>query len=356
MDVPFGLKKEDLYKVLAIAFVVFFLLSGYTTGLLAGNKNPGVVSTGYENGTINVNATLIKYDPYIVTDASGPIEGISNFSDVDDIILSPDGYVVALKTTENITGIYSELKKMNISGVTNAAVNLDAGAQLQTSNGTTVELSAATVTVLLEPIFKENEKINMNIYVITKDGRILGNSKVAYLQPDVKQIEVNATISFIEQTTTYIIPWEQRMDYSEMLMEIKVEYGSGNVSIVRNDYVIGSIESGSNISYVVGIISDKVFVGNNTDRTQILNDIEGVSFPDSTLIIKGDSSDDERFESLESSTAYFYGLIVKDGEDEILASFTSSNKYELGDEIKINAEAAVIGDKIYTIEKVIEME
>lgn len=351
MEVSDLLKKENVLKAVAIVVVLFFLFSDFAVGVLGGkgshttsNETPGVFE-----GDAVANATIDAYEPYILTDSRNAslADWMRSLPGVDEVLSTSQGYVVSLKTADNITGIYAYLQSRNVSGTAKAVLSLPSGAEITTKNGTE-RVSGAGITTNLEPVFEPGETITIRLFVRVEEKRIIAYGAATVL-PSQKELERNATIVALAESGTAIrIPWESRYDaqVADALANLTAEYGQDNVSYSKKDFVVANL-SGAKPSYVTFVAGDTIFVGNMTNRPQVENDLgNATSFPDSFITVKADL---QEFGAFAVSHSYVYNARIDEGGKPMFFALQGGTLYAQNDTVGVLISAYAIKDRIVSI-------
>ncbi len=350
MEVSDLLKKENILKVVAVALVLVFLFSDFTVSFLGGKggENGDNETPGIWEGDAVANATIDAYEPYIVTDTRNAslADEMRSLPGVDEVISTSQGYVVSLKTADNITGIYAYLESRDVSGTAKAMLSLPSGVEITTQNGTE-RVSGGGITTNLEPVFEQGETITIRFFVRVEDRRITAYGAATVI-PSQKELERNATIVALAESGTVIrIPWENRYDASvaDALANLTAEYGQDNVSYSRKDFVVANI-SGAKPSYVTFVAGDTVFLGNMTNRSQVENDLGNATFPESFISVKGNVSE---FGAFAVSHSYVYNAKIDEGGKPMFFALQGGTLYSQNDTVGVVISAYAIKDRIVSI-------
>ncbi len=348
-------KKENIYKVLVVGFVLVFIFSSFSIDFF-GNKKENQNTSDYFQVETIVNATIIEYQSYIITNLRNDsiAQSLKTFPNVENVISTSQGYVISLKNTSNITGFYTYLSSQNISGMVNAFLSLPPIIELSIANSSK-NISGSQIYTKLEPIFEEGENITIRVILAVQNKQIIGNG-LATILPSQKEFTINATIIALAATKTIIsIPWEKRMKINENITNITAKYGAGKISYSKKDYIFSNISNFTSNKpvYVTFISADTIYVGNFTNKTQIENDFKNVSFPDSLLTINANARDE--LENFTKIYNYIYNIRINNTK-QIFTALASSNYYKQNDTINVIVSAYTIKNKITNIINVREIE
>ncbi|MEW6528602.1 MAG: hypothetical protein AB1391_01800 [Candidatus Micrarchaeota archaeon] len=320
------LKKENIYKVLVVGFVLVFILSSFSTDLFKRNDTGGNAgrqnTSNYFETKIAVNATIVEYQPYIATNLRNAViaETLKTLPNVDKIIPSSQGYVISLKNTSNITSIYSYLASQNISGKVNAVLSLPSVIEVLIDNSRE-NISGTQIYTKLEPIFEEGENVTVSIFLAIQNNQIIGNELVATILPSLTEFNTNANIIALTATKVIIsVPWEKDSEISENIANITAKYGADKVLYLKND---------------------------SEDE-----DSKNASFANSLLIISLDASDSKNmseFENFSKNYEYTYNIRIDNTTGQWFLAYTSPEYYKENDSVMVRVSAYTIKDKISDI-------
>ncbi len=351
------LKKENMYKAFAIGLILIFILSSFAAGFLSRQDGGSIrtndnASSGYLEGDVVANATIVSYQPYIITELRNATaaEEFRVLADVEDVMQSASGYVITLKNSSNITGVYSYLQSRNVSGKANTLISLPPIVEIYTENAS-VNISGGEISAKLEPIFEEGENITVRVFVRALDRKIVAYGVVSVL-PSQLDIEANASVVALAQIKTFIyVPWEKRYEISEGLANITQKYGEGNISYVRKDFVLANISDSveERPAYVAFVAENTIYVGNFTNSGQVLTDLGNTTvFPDSLLVINAEIEAQE-FGNFSRNYTYLYNAKINTGGEDMFFALESSTPYKQNDSVRVIISAYAIKGTISAI-------
>lgn len=349
----FGLlKKQSLYKLLALALIAIFIFSSLNVDFFNTNKkNKENTPQNYTEMELILNATLISYQPYILVNKLNKsfIEEIKLKEGVEEIISTSGAYAISLKENANITQIYAFLRSNNLSGESKAVLSLPSTINVVIFDKNET-LLGGDITVRIEPIFEVGENLTIKLEVGIEDKQIVGYGLPKVL-PSENKIKTNATIVSLEKIKTNImIPWEKRYEVISELINMTEKYGFDNISYIKKDFVIANVSNETKLNYITFITNETVYIGNYTNKTQIINDLKNVSFPDSLLTINANASDLENFSR---KYTYIYNIRI-DKDEPMFVAFHSEKIYSQNETLEVLVVAYTIKDRIVSIINVSE--
>lgn len=359
MDTSKLFKKENLFKVLAIAGVAIFVFEMFALGYVGSYQNSETNQTNIIEGEVIANVTVSAYQPYIITNLKNETlaKEISKLPGVEELVLTSQGYVVSLKNVDNITEIYSYLQKRDVSGRTNTILTFKSPIEISYGQNQTQKVSGRAISAKLEPIFTLDEVITIKLFVRAKDKQLIEYGAITVL-PSEKEIERNVTVVKIADTKTIIfIPWENRQEIAAQLETIKEKYGNSSVNYVSMDYITmnNSFNRSTLPPYVTLMAENTIYVQTNfTDKAAVLNDFPGSILPDSLLTINSDNVSE--FENFSRSLKYKYNVRLEENGEPIFFALESTRAYNQNDTINVIIKAYAIKDKIISISSVREAE
>ena len=350
MDISNLTKKENIYKTLAIGLALVFIFSTFASGVLGRQQATDNLqnASDYFEGDLLATAIVSGYDPYIIADTKVAVPGIASQPDVEDAVLTANGYVISLRTASNITGVYAYLTSMNVSGTANAVLNIPAGATITANNSSIIELGSADIRAKIKPIFAKGENLSIRVLVGISENRIQGYGSVTVL-PTRSTIERNATAVAL-MGVLGIVAWENRTDAETAIAEMRAKYGTDKFQYSKKDYFIGKLWNGSEQpAYVTLIAGDTIYVGNYTNRTQASLDFENATFPDSILAQGGGVANLSEFESVATPQSYTYSMRIIEGGRDLFTALKSANRYENNQTVPMELTVYAIKNDISSV-------
>lgn len=354
MDASELLKKENVYKALALVLVAGMVLSSLAIGLLgkADSGDQGTTSV-YIEGDAITNATLLSYRPYIIAEnlnESGA-ELMKGLAEVDEVTLTSQGYVISVKDSSLVSKVYSQLKAINASGKANAIISLPSGIELQTANGTEI-VAGGEIKARIEPVFEEGEQLSVKIYLQAQDGQIVAYGMPAIL-PTEQVFERNASVVALAAVkTNVIVPWELRYEVIGDVENATAKYGQDAVSYIKKDYILANA-GGTKPDYVTFVLADTVFVGNFTDMQQVSADFKNATFPDSIIKIGANATE---FGGFQKTYEYAYNVMISENGKQDYIILESKKFYAENETVPVVVTAYAFKDRIVSIVSAVEKD
>lgn len=357
------MKKEDMVKIIVILVVVFFILEmfGFSGFRFFGTQPQQQPQTRTLSGTVEFEGKLTSYLPYLIAgDMNESVkEWLATDDRVEDITVTATGVVIALKKSDDVVGVYSKMKKMNISAHSDAEIELPVFLSLKLANGSMVNITGGgRFRYSIEPIIKPYSKIKLRIDNAIVENNVLVGYGSIYLVPEKITLNAKATVqSLHSKLFTYAIPWEERnnINYTELkdLFE--------NVKYVRNDYIkFGRELTAAEIqqkkaSHYISFITEKTatVLENFTDKDTIMNDFgENITFPESVLEIWANVSPELEYPE-EQSFYYIVNISIPNytmPEQQFMIGVP--DEHEAGQSIEVEITAIALGNNIINVVEV----
>ena len=353
MDASELLKKESIYKALAIGLILVFLGSSYTAGWLNGGRSVDTGGTQVVpdlSGEAVLNATVLEYKPYIVTDVHNATlaESLRQVPGVDDVVSSSQGYVVSVGSGASVTDVYSNLSARGITGTANAYISLPPVFQMTVQNYTE-NITGVVITSNIEPIFNEKENISVRIFLQTQSQQITGWGTATVLPSQTELVRNATVVALADSVSTIRVPWAQRNSVGGLVANLTSVYGNSSVSYSKKDFVVANI-TGTKPAYVTFVAADTVFVqGNFTDEARISADMPGAQFPDSGISVKGRVGANQSG-GYNATYAYTYNVkIIDEAGNPMFFALQSANAYGQNESVPVIVSAYAIKDKIVSV-------
>ena len=355
------MNKDNLIKIAVLLTVAFFIgqiLWPYFIGTNIENNVPEEQSTSVMGQTV-FNATVEKYEPYVILKESldeDTQEIIKNHEDVEDIISRNGQYYVSLKNEQNVPETMEYLNTLNFTPYAEVMISMPPTIDVELQNGSIEKLNTMMATLKPQVAFyiKPNSKVAMKATVMGKQGELLSLGENTFLYDDITLRGEVTTVKLVSSKNTYILPWENRTIDIE---ELNAEHGEKNIIYERADYVVfntsltpSELMEKTSIEYVVYLNENSVTVDENfSDVEQLKNDFgEGLSFPDSTLIIMAEGVN----LSYEGRQEFVYDVKVNVESYNMLEETMTANlnkKHEEGETFEGDIFASVLGNTIMEI-------
>lgn len=289
------MNKSDIIKIAAILVVVFFIFEMFAMGVIGGRStSTTTVESSELVGSADYVVTLKSFEPYlaIVVINDSQKNEIKTIPGVEGIIASNNGYIVSLKSRDDVRPVYIQLKQLGLLGVTVANIQFPTNLDITLANGSVISIvtGGGLAQMEIEPFASPGEQFAVHSTQLKAQDGIL----VAYSQPTLspKTVTFNATV-LVEQPLyglAYIqVPWEARM---LDLVPFYAKYGQDNVSYTREDAVplntaLSTQEMISKKYDYVEFISENSITpyANFSNSTRLAEDFNVSYFPESTLTL-----------------------------------------------------------------------
>lgn len=362
-------KVKDNKKLIIQAIVVLvclgFMLESFAFGS-RGNDTDDSGTTGTQDlvGVAVQNMTIMDYRPYLYTDErldEGIRAEILALDGVEEIIDDATRNVVSLSDSENAPGVYSFMKRRNVTSYTLATLGMPAYFEMTLANGSAANVMGTRFEYMTEPVSKIGGKMLMRLVIQARGETPTGMSSIA---PMLSQMEFESDAEISESTGRtfyYSIPWESRdLD----LAQIEGQSGAGNVEYIRNENIILSSPLSTqemlNKKYeYVETISEMAITtkGGFADRGRVIADFgEGITFMNSSLVIH---SEEEPGLNFSYETKYIYTIEIPEKIGEYNFYEDSAEVVASGQRngtIPITIKASVLGETALEIISVEEKE
>lgn len=346
----FSLSRENILKVAVVLVVLFFILNTIAIGVLGkpkesnNNQNVSVVT-----GMAIINVTVKGYEPLLIADSINEsfLDEIKAYTGVDDVLTTSSGYVISLKSTDDVQPVWRYLFSNGIPSKARAILSMPNIFEITTQNKTKENVTGFLFTYAVEPYAHVNDKLPLAFQVVAVDGQAQSISQVTLLTTQ-SEIITNATIlSQLSRKEVYVIPWEERNDVN--VMELKARFGDAAVNYRKDSSIIFekplTLEEQmlKKFPYISYISENTATVADNfTDSTIVRSDFgNGTIFPNSTLEIFTQDSADLPYQK---SLSVIYEVAVPEQiggfatfVKTVNAKFTHDVELNSTVEIKINA-------------------
>jgi len=355
------MNKDYLIKIAVLLTVAFFIgqiLWPYFIETKIENNVPVEQSTRITGQTV-FNATVEEYEPYVILKESleeNTSELIKKHKNVEDILSRNGQYYVSLKNEQNVPETMEYLNSLNLTPYAEVMISMPPTIDVELQNGSIVKLNTMMATLKPQVAFYINpdSKVAMKATVIGEQGELLSLGENTFLYDDVNLEGEVTTIKLVSSKNTFTLPWENR---TIDIDELNEEYGEEKIVYERADYVVfnasltpSELMEKTSIEYVVYLNENSVTVDENfSDVEQLKSDFgEGLSFPDSTLIIMAEGVN----LSYEGKQEFVYDVKVTVENYNMLEDIMPANldkKQEEGKTFEAEIFASVLGDTIMEI-------
>lgn len=355
-------KKQIMLAAFALFTVVLFLLESFSVGFLRtgilpfqGGNTPQAQQAITENGIAELEATVAYYESYLVSRSSltqPDIDLIKQNAKVLSITNSQQGYVIEVRTKEDIPEVYEYLTSINVNatGMANLVppsliqVNLTSGRAIATYNN-----EGLLLRLDIPPSISPGSKVRIKVAVQTQNNAITayGRPQLAPVQALLNATAVIANITSID--TVFTIPWGDRHRINTS--QLREEYGNTAISYDRKDIVIltppltvGQIKEKKRLAYVTFITENSITVNQSFNSKETIRaDFEGfnVTFPNSILRISAGSAMKLPYPG---ETKYSYEARIKDAEglSDRKIILTLDREYGIGHEVNVSINAEML--------------
>lgn len=361
-------KKEDFYKIIALLLLVLGIISFYATADFTTYSQPQETNNlSYFETEVVTNATIKGYKPYIIVEnLSISIEELkSKIKEIEEIREIEEGYVISLEKNYNIKQIYSKLRELNISGISEVTLTLPSSIEVESLEGK-IKVYGSDLVARIEPLFEKGERVEIKFLAGIENKKIIKYGNVIFL-PKKIELETDCKIlSLLGTESTVEVKWEDREKIRVLEENLSSEFGKNSIRAVKRDYVL--VKNLSNKErlpeYVENISGSKVYVGNYSDKEKIKEDFNNVEFPTSYITVKTNLDEDLIEEILELhnltldfnlTKKYIYKIKIVDKNKNVhFKKLETKNEYEINETLKVKMIAYVINEKIISIESLKE--
>jgi hypothetical protein len=335
--------KDLVVKVVVVLICLGFMLEAFAFG--APKEEQEQEENAVYLGTADLNVTLSSYRPYLYVDRmleEGERPDVLALDGVDEIIDEESRSVISISDSRKVPGIYSSLRRMNITTYTLAGISMPSYFEMYMNNGSTVSVMGTSFEYMTEPVSEMGGKMLMRIVLETRGEmpyRLMGITPLMESMEFALDAEIEEGEG--ECSFTYIIPWEER----EIGLEgIEAEFGEENVHYEKSSSVVlaealGPQEMIDKKHDYVQTISERAITvkGDFTDRQRVMQDFgEDVEFVESILVIRAEEEPELNF-SME--TAYMYRIRIP---EEVEGYNFYTNSYEVAASGERNATIPVL--------------
>ncbi len=365
-------KKQMLMIGFAIFTVVLFILENFSFGFLTTGVNPLRLSGGdaqapviqTENGIAEFDATLKYYESYLVSKDKLEQEMITKIKEnnrVLSITNSQQGYIIEVKTKDDVLEVYNYLKTLNISAKGVANFGAPQLIEVKLADGRVIETNGNEGIALrldIEPTIKEGSRIRMKMVTIAQ-GEVISQYGQPQLVSSLVTINGAAIITeFVGSNSNYFVPWEQRNDINVSALSMQytdVTYARKDAIIFNQTLTVEQIKEKKKLQYVTFISENSAEINSSfEDKEAIKKDFGlNVTFLDSILTISTNRSMDLTYKS---ETKYRYKLEVNNTGSYSLQDrnieLVMDKIYEVGTEIPVTFDLEVVAGNVKNITNV----
>ncbi|MBD3397926.1 hypothetical protein GF412_02110 [Candidatus Micrarchaeota archaeon] len=350
--------KSLIVKVAVVILALLFLMQPFAMSIQNWASSGGGEGGTIYTGTANVNVTIYSYGAFLYMQAPTELQKtqISSNPEVLSLEETEEGsgfYRATLRDSAKTMQVHNEFSGMGVQSFASAQIGLPEKYTVELENGTEMEIFGGYQQMLMEPVLDTGRKVSYMLAVET-DGtntyRIL-DAKSYYTN-----VELSGEATVVGANTSaysFAVPWEER---ELALEEIIGEYGEGNVTYERKDYIIFDPPLSSSETmfmkkdYVTYISEGSASVASNfTNRSLAEQDLgERAVFPDSRLMVVAGTPPNITFE-YENVKTYtiefpgeFDGYVLEAGEIQV----ASEEDFETGETVEARFNATVTGDLV----------
>ena len=343
------MEQKTLLKIIVVGVVLFFMLETIAM-VVIGNPSKNNTIERYE-GSGTVKVMVVNYYPYLIV-PEGMDETLKKevltLDGVERVEDKADGTVVSVKSSKYVFPLYQFLKEKGIVAYTKAQVYFPGEVNL----GDKTAFIQGGITLMLEPFVNENQKLTMFIRAVVENGRVVG---IYELKPvsEVKEISLKGNVEKeIGKKYVIFIPWENRtVRPSDLGIEDEqVEYNKNNYVVIKSQKPITEKKE-----YVTAIGEGVIIVKEDfTNKTAVFEDYSyygDITFPDSLMFVLTNKTLENI--SFQVQEYRFYSVRVRPENytyHEIIMGYESPAPLEIGEEIRILANATVSGNVILSLE------
>lgn len=357
--------KSLIVKVLVVFFALLFLLEPFAMTVQNWSQPAGPAGETF-SATANVNVTIYSYGAflYVNVPSDSQLEQISQNPEVlNSEELESGFYRITLRDSSKTAEVHTGFKNLGIGSVAAAQVGLPDEYEAELLNGSKITIFGGYQQLFMEPMVEQGRTIS---YVIAVETDGATTYRILDAKPYYRDAELTAQVEIVDAgTSAYVfsIPWENRTVDVDALSE---EYGAGNVSYERRDYVTFDppLDASETLflkqDYVTYISQGSASIlANFTDRETAEADFMGkASFPDSTLQVMATEAPSLPFgyEQVKTYTVVLPGSIEGYVLEAQEISLPSELDFAEGQEATVMLSATVTGDMVIGVKDIVLTE
>lgn|GEM_PF-1185724 len=214
------MNKTDVYKILAIGFVLVFVFEMFAIGAMNNKGNPaGASSNGAAtlptiSGKASEDLTIVKYAPYLIVSGNGSAaeeakrglidRGIATYS-----VPAEGGFVLNLKSSKDVVSAAAEFDKANATVYASATIGTPQKLTV-VGDGMTTKAQGATFTMQIRPIYAEGSSVAATFTAQVENGQLVGVGSVMFQPTYVAGARIPAKFVGETQKRYLEIAWENR--------------------------------------------------------------------------------------------------------------------------------------------------
>jgi hypothetical protein len=367
------MEKKDLYKLLAVGFVLIFGIEMIAIGFFNNSNSSGgnsqlPATSNSIQGTVADNITIVRYEPYLIVNGGAGVDAVAQKL-IDDgaatySVVNQGSLIVNLKSSDEVISSASAFEDANATVLASAVISTSPSITIS-GDGLTTKADGTSFRMQIRPIYPQGSSVPATFAAAASNGQLISVGSFTLLPPQIYGAQATAKVLSLSGSSTIIeVPWEQRAAAKAIAKSAGAAYREKSFILISLNATAQQMSSIRAFPYVTGVQYGVASVQNNfTNRLLAQQQIFSVGvdsqFPPSEASFENQTSNataSQLLAALESSgiatktvssTSLVFKLppyIEKDGK-----------KYETG-EIELSAQSTAIPSDVAEVELEVDFE
>ena len=361
--------KGLIIKAAVVIIAVLFLIEPLS--MTVQNWAPSSTGAAQESyrGTANINVTVYSYGAILYAEAPTELQKAQILENPEVLALeemdTESGeqsgvYRITLRDSKKTLEIYSQFKNLGISTIAVAQIGLPDEYTLTLEDGSRMQIHGGYQQIFLEPVLPAGRQVSYLMMVESDGTNTVGILEAKSYYSNVELSGEGTVVGANASAYVFTVPWEERAEVDAETLQ--AEYGEGNVTYARNDYIVFSpaLTPAETVAfkkeYVTYISEGSASVEEGfANRTLAEADFMGRAvFPDSVLQVRAEAAPNLSY-GYEQINTYTVNLpetfdgYVLDAGDFVLPS---EEHFEINETARVVFNASVTGNTVLGIMEV----